>query len=849
MDIFNRPPTIAEDTLQYAIHPSPSFSDKPAVTALATIIDSHVSSLLPKHIWHRDAFEVKVVEQPQKRNTCIIEGHMRVGDCVDDEWCVVWLLRDISERWDVVVSVFDSDGEFLLIEAAEHLPAWITPSNSYNRVWIYSGRLHIVPLQYVSSFNTERERRVPTGGESDDEDGENDSSDYLSMVDAIELVRNAKVDTLAALDIEQAAFRKTEGYPEVASQHLHRTKAYIPSDIALALSTHPALVQKATEAFYTRDALQLRAVTRMSRFLPGSAILTTVAMTRTAYAQLMGQRFLPPKVFGPWSAKEDTPEWKWRDIGMKIACGFEIVYQETKGGKNALVEGVHGSETVVKAHKEALSRDPEYIKYIKNLRKAEFFKGEIEGSAVYQDRENLAVAKYIYARQVDNASRTSFASLVNSAISQAWTQGNNDNIYGSANGEEDPDDWLSVNETTLESMLSERPQASRTPHKRSDIDVDMEGQTLPPEDGEETEQAGQLRNLANKVEQFIQGEGDIDGATFEDDLLSDDAEMSELSDSDESQSQAQKDVVDTLARQTAMDNLVPALKPAEYGTMPASFHSNSQRVQENTLASQTAPTEEPTKRDFNPHSKPIRPLVFPRDQFDGVVDSDDESEEERGADEAEDDEEDCPQIVGEFEVDMQEEEEEFLQFSRDTLGISPEMWNDIVQDRKGRGAFLPDSVLREEPAQIRPTHSPTAPLGRRAGSGPGNSDSGSANPNLDSFESVMQAMDAALSRAKQDKQNVIAETNSTLLQETTKNKGKQRANDTDEGMDMDAAMDAELRAALQDSSDDEDQRDETPMDYTLMKNFLESFKSQQGLSGPVSNLVGRLGWQLPRDES
>jgi len=31
-------------------------------------------------------------------------------------------------------SVLDSDGEFLLIEAAEALPSWVKPSNSENRV-------------------------------------------------------------------------------------------------------------------------------------------------------------------------------------------------------------------------------------------------------------------------------------------------------------------------------------------------------------------------------------------------------------------------------------------------------------------------------------------------------------------------------------------------------------------------------------------------------------------------------------------------------------------------------------------------------------------------------------------
>ena len=103
MDIFNRPPAIAEDTLQYILHPGPPFEDKSALTTLTTLIDSYVSSLLPNHLWHRDAFELKVVGSPCGEGGWVIEGRMRVGDCVDDEWCVVWLLREITRRWDVAV--------------------------------------------------------------------------------------------------------------------------------------------------------------------------------------------------------------------------------------------------------------------------------------------------------------------------------------------------------------------------------------------------------------------------------------------------------------------------------------------------------------------------------------------------------------------------------------------------------------------------------------------------------------------------------------------------------------------------------------------------------------------------
>lgn len=50
-------------------------------------------------------------------------------------------------------------------------------------------------------------------------------------------------------------------YPMAAKQHIHRTKVYLPQDIALALYKDPSLVQKAVETFYTRDAIQMRVST------------------------------------------------------------------------------------------------------------------------------------------------------------------------------------------------------------------------------------------------------------------------------------------------------------------------------------------------------------------------------------------------------------------------------------------------------------------------------------------------------------------------------------------------------------------------------------------------------------
>lgn len=77
---------------------------------------------------------------------------------------------------------------------------------------------------------------------------------------------------------------------------------------------------------FSSDQLSFQAAHRMSRFPPEPSVLTTIKMTRTAYAQLVGQKFFPPKIFGRWKENEGTDEWRWRDVGMKIV---RVLYSVT----------------------------------------------------------------------------------------------------------------------------------------------------------------------------------------------------------------------------------------------------------------------------------------------------------------------------------------------------------------------------------------------------------------------------------------------------------------------------------------------------------------------------------------
>lgn len=55
----------------------------------------------------------------------------------------------------------------------------------------------------------------------------------------------------------------------------------------------------------------------------------------------------------------------------------------------------------VEATKEALQRNPDYKKYIENLQSTEYFKGELKGSALWNDLENKAAATFVEVRRTE----------------------------------------------------------------------------------------------------------------------------------------------------------------------------------------------------------------------------------------------------------------------------------------------------------------------------------------------------------------------------------------------------------------------------------------------------------------
>ena len=112
--------------------PSAEIATARCRAALASIT-SYLSSRLDGCVWQREPFELWLSNEPTDAEPHLC-GRMCCGDSVDDEWCAVGLLLQLtSQHPDATVVARDGDGELLLIEAAYSLPDWLTPENAPDR--------------------------------------------------------------------------------------------------------------------------------------------------------------------------------------------------------------------------------------------------------------------------------------------------------------------------------------------------------------------------------------------------------------------------------------------------------------------------------------------------------------------------------------------------------------------------------------------------------------------------------------------------------------------------------------------------------------------------------------------
>ncbi|XP_027863694.1 protein ecdysoneless homolog isoform X2 [Xiphophorus couchianus] len=437
MDALQRR-SIPEDMVQYKLFPvqtdMASQQTEERLKHLTEEMLAKVAQLLVQYIWQDQPFNLKY--HPEEGDVpAHIGGSTQYGDNIEDEWFIVYLLLHLTELFpELAARVEDNDGDFLLIEAADHLPKWLNPDTSENRVFIYRGELHILPCPSKSSSIGFSLDVVP------------------SLAQALALLSAHPEACQASPKIRSALKKRLQGYPEKIKANLHRAHCFIPAGVASVLAQRPDLVAPAVSAFYLRDPVDLQACRSFRTFPPDTRVLASVTFTRCLYAQLQQQQFTPDRRSGFDLPPRSHPRYKAHELGMKLAHGFEILCSKSR---------LPSSEADA-----SVNCNPQWRNFLESLKKNGYFRGELEGSAVY--KELLRSAEIFFKQSV--ASKSSSISAGEEILQLLHSSPLNLVEFKKLESQlppEDSDSWLEVTAQDLEQLLQER--SSRV------ADVDCEG--------------------------------------------------------------------------------------------------------------------------------------------------------------------------------------------------------------------------------------------------------------------------------------------------------------------------------------------------------------------------------------
>ena len=283
--------------------------------------------LLKDFMWQRESFGLNLEREGGRS---FLSGRTNFGDSTDDEWTIVYLLRELSSQFpDIWIRVTDTDGEFLLIEAANALPIWLNPEVADFRVWIHDGKLLLIPLDQPGGIRSKHRRDF----------------DALGLEEAINWIENPSRKLQHSRKIEQEAFFRLQKYPEQISNSMNQSFVIIPRKLAHVLHHLPKSISAAIEAFYLRDAISLKRLQKndISEYVfpPTDFVSVSVISTKVNYAQLRGQQFPMPSMLEAEIFPQNTAKVQVQsEVGIKLLCGFEMLVSDAQAKDKSVVREI-----------------------------------------------------------------------------------------------------------------------------------------------------------------------------------------------------------------------------------------------------------------------------------------------------------------------------------------------------------------------------------------------------------------------------------------------------------------------------------------------------------------------------
>lgn len=277
--------------------------------------------------------------------------------------------------------------------------------------------------------------------------------------------------------IECIKQRFADSKPE---QSVHRTTVYLPVAAAWILKNDPQIISAAIRAFCNRDTIDMKSCRAMKHFPPEMRVYTQIKFTRCLYAMLTYQNYNPDKRIGWNIPHKNHQTYKAHNLGMKIACGLEI-----------LASQAHGDGDDVDGEKN-------WHIFLDRLKKNGYFGDDIEHSKGYCQRLEKAKEYFKIFSENHTSHTITIAQEINKQLRNLdlTNESFDDQQQYDASGD-DTDNWLNISPDDLDKMLAQRYGIKKT---------------LRTEDG--GNDLDEACDLGENLEKFLNQKSEFDGVDY-----------------------------------------------------------------------------------------------------------------------------------------------------------------------------------------------------------------------------------------------------------------------------------------------------------------------------------------------
>lgn len=270
-------------------------------------------------------------------------------------------------------------------------------------------------------------------------DNEN-ANDQLSINEALESLRNDSLQSYKiSSEMEKCINERIKDFPHNISEGLHRATVYVPVGVAELLKQKPSLISAAVLSFCNRDPIDMKVCRAMRYFPPENRVYTSVVFTKCLYAMLFHSNYLPDRRTGWDLPLNNSPQYKSHLLGVKLACGFEILASQASSATSSTNRAT----------------DKGWLNYLEHLKKKGYFQENVEGS-----RDHTILLENAQKFYEENEESMKFTPKIGEEVLTLLKQSDNNVEFFKKLERDlpkgDDDSWLNISPEELDEMLTKR---------------------------------------------------------------------------------------------------------------------------------------------------------------------------------------------------------------------------------------------------------------------------------------------------------------------------------------------------------------------------------------------------------